>query len=110
MNVPWARRGAIDCVARRRSFGMGLVRAAATVVALAACIPHRNHNLPVPLQSPVRDTLLLTDLHRTDTLVARGIAATRAAYLDDDIVFLRPGAPAVFGRDNVMAFLAANAG
>ena len=109
MKLSLARRSAVESPARRRALGK-LVRAGTIVVALAACIPFRHHESPVPLQSPARDTLLLADLHRTDTLVARGIAATRAAYFADDIVFLRPGAPAVFGRDNVMSFLAANAG
>lgn len=108
MKLSWARCGAIGSSVRRRANG-ALLRSGAIIVALAACIPHRR-DVIVPLQSPARDSLLLADLHRTDTLIARGIAAARAAYFAEDIVFLRPGAPAVYGRDNVMAFLAANAG
>jgi ketosteroid isomerase-like protein len=87
-----------------------LLRSALPLVVLAACLPSRHKALIIPFRTPARDTLLLADLHRVDTLTAHGIAATQAAYFAPDIVFLRAGAPPVFGRDNVTALLAANSG
>src|SRR2546430_4372235 len=103
--------------ARRRANDLRLLRGIATalhpavlLITLTACIPGRHKEAIVPLRIPARDTLLLADLHRVDTLAASGITGTRARYFAPDIVDLRSGAPADFGRDNVMAFLAANAG
>jgi ketosteroid isomerase-like protein len=87
-----------------------LLRSAMILVALAGCLPNRHKPPIIPLRTPARDSLLLVDLQRVDTLAVRGVAATRAAYLAPDVVYLRAGAPAVFGRDNVAAFLTANSG
>jgi ketosteroid isomerase-like protein len=92
---------------RRR---LALLCSAMSIAALSSCIPFRHTSPIIPMRTPARDSLLLADLHRADTLTARGIAATRAAYLAPDVVYLRAGAPAVFGRDNVTAFLTANSG
>lgn len=99
----------IDSPPQRRH-APGLLRSAIVVAALAGCLPNRHKPPIIPLRTPVRDSLLLADLHRVDTLTARGVAATRSAYLAPDVVYLRGGAPAVFGRDNVTAFLAVNSG
>src|SRR5260370_27675667 len=90
--------------------GIAVLRCAVILAALASCLPGRHKPATIPLRTPARDSLLLADAHRVDSLAARGIAATRAAYLAPDVVYLRAGAPAVFRRDNVTAFLAANSG
>src|SRR5258708_5471560 len=90
--------------------GIAVLRCAVILAALASCLPGRHKPATIPLRTPARDSLLLADAHRVDSLAARGIAAARAAYLAPDVVYLRAGAPAVFGRDNVTAFLAANSG
>jgi ketosteroid isomerase-like protein len=108
MNRLFPRRRAIDSPSQRK-LGTTLFRSAVVLIAFAGCIPFGHHAEPIlPLRTPARDSLLLLDLHRVDTLAARGLAATRAALFAPDIVYLRDGAPPVFGRDNVLAFLAAN--
>lgn len=92
-----------------RKYGTSVVRSIAVLLALAACIPFRRHKEPIiPLRTPARDSLLVVDQRRVDTLAARGLAATRSAFFAADIVYLRDGAPAVFGRESVLSFLAAN--
>jgi ketosteroid isomerase-like protein len=106
MNRLTARRRAIDPLLIR-SHGIAPLRSAIILAVLAACLPIR-HKAPIaPLRTPARDSLLLADVHRVDTLIARGLAAARASYFAPDVVYLRAAAPAVFGRDNVIAFLAA---
>jgi ketosteroid isomerase-like protein len=80
-------------------------RALITAVLLAGCLPGRQKPEPVPRRSPARDSLLAADLRRSDTLVARGFTASMSALLATDAVYLRHGAPAVFGRDNVLALI-----
>lgn len=109
MNRLAPRRRAIDSPLMLKQ-GITLLRSAIVLTVLAGCLPNRHKQPIIPLRTPARDSLLLADLHRVDTLTARGIAATRAAHLAPDVVYLRAGASAVFGRDNVIAFLAANSG
>ena len=108
MNRLTPRRREIDLHLELRS-AVALLRTVMIVAALAGCLPSWHKSPVIPLRTPARDSLLLTDAHRVDTLTARGLAATWAAHLAPDVVYLRAGAPVVFGRDNVAAFLAANA-
>jgi ketosteroid isomerase-like protein len=76
---------------------------------LAGCVPwHRHPEEIVPRQSAARDTLLEVDLRRGDTLAARGWGALGSAYFADDIVYLRGGAPLVFGREQVSSMVETN--
>jgi hypothetical protein len=109
MNRLTPRRREIDSPAKHGQ-GIALLCSAIVLTMAAGCLPNRHKQPIVPLRTPARDSLLLADLRRVDTLTARGIAATRAAYFAPDIVYLRAGAPAVFGRDNVIAFLTGNSG
>jgi ketosteroid isomerase-like protein len=77
-------------------------------IAFAGCVPwHRSPDI-VPGRSPSRDSLLSIDLHRADTLAARGWSALDAAFLAEDIVYLRAGAPPVYGRTAVAAMVESN--
>ena len=103
MSWPLARRRATDSpLVRGHHFGV--LRAAVVALTVAGCIPGRHERI-APRRSPARDTLLVADLHRVDTLAARGILGTRSVYFAPEIVYLRAGAPAVFGRDAVTALL-----
>jgi ketosteroid isomerase-like protein len=76
------------------------------LIALGGCFS-RHSEPPVPRRSAARDSLLAFDLRRVDSLALRGLPATMSAYLTADAVYLRGGAPFVFGRENVVLMLSA---
>ena len=78
-------------------------------VSFVACIPRRHHEDVAPRRSLSRDSLLLRDMDRADSLAVRGGSATLIALLAADIVYLRPGAPTVHGRENVLSLVRAEA-
>src|SRR5438552_17937022 len=66
---------------------------------LAGCL-HRTPEPPAPPpRGPARDSLLQLDLTRGDTVAARGPVDGMVALFRADVVFLRAGVPAVYGRD-----------
>jgi ketosteroid isomerase-like protein len=69
-------------------------------------IPGRNRSdVPASRQSPARDTLLATDRSRSDSIQKLGGVAAMRAFVATDAVYLLPGAPLVYGGDNVVALL-----
>ena len=74
---------------------------------LCGCTLHRHPVVPEPARGPARDSLLLFDQSRTDTVVRRGYADGLSAFLDADVAFLRAGAPPVYGLNVVRRLLAA---
>jgi ketosteroid isomerase-like protein len=87
------------------------VRASVIVIgciAFAGCVPWHQSPELVPGRSSARDSLLSIDLDRADTLAARGWSAVDAAEFADDIVYLRAGAPPVYGRSAATAMVESN--
>jgi ketosteroid isomerase-like protein len=76
------------------------------VLACAGCFVHRSEELPAPLRSPVRDSLNARDASRGDLVARQGYAAAAASWLDSGVVYLRTGAPIVYGRSDALALLA----
>jgi ketosteroid isomerase-like protein len=87
---------------------IGVVVLLAALTAATSCA-RRQREVPAPRWSPARDSLLASDLHRVDTLVARGLHAAMASYLAPDAIYLRPGAPTVYGRENSLGLIATTA-
>jgi ketosteroid isomerase-like protein len=83
----------------RRGMIRTAVAASASVVLLLGCFVHRHPEQMAPAQSPERDTLLLVDARRAD-------ASSTASLFSENAVYLRAGAPIVFGRANVTSLLA----
>ena len=76
---------------------------------LFGCRLHRPPVAPEPARGPARDSLFQLDQSRGDTIVARGPVDGMLALLDPDVVFLRAGVPATYGRDAARTlFTAAN--
>src|SRR5262245_43309397 len=83
---------------------------AALLVAVAVGCAGRGNKraeTPVPARTPARDSLLAADVSRTDSVRRLGAVNGVVAWLDDDVVYLRAGVPAVYGRDYVSAMLSA---
>ncbi|HXT18717.1 MAG TPA: hypothetical protein VN706_24040 [Gemmatimonadaceae bacterium] len=76
---------------------------------LCGCSLHHRPVAPEPARGPARDTLLLFDQSRTDSVARRGMADGMGAFLGSDIAFLRAGAPPVYGADIARAMLASTA-
>ena len=77
---------------------------------LAGCL-HRAPEPPAPPpRGPARDSLLLLDLTRGDTLAARGPVDGMVALFRPDVVLLRAGVPAVYGREAARRVLTVAAG
>src|SRR5207237_890644 len=64
---------------------------------------------PAPLRSPVRDSLLAVDAARGDAATRQGIATASSAWLDSGVVYLRAGAPIVYGRSPALTVVGADA-
>lgn len=74
---------------------------------LIGCRLHRSPVAPEPARGPARDSLFQLDQSRGDTIVARGPVDGTLALLDRDVVFLRAGVPATYGRDAARALFTA---
>lgn len=98
-----ARRIAIDGWPWRGRIALWVL---AIPLLLSACFARRAKEEPVPRRSPARDSLIAVDLSRVDTLSARGFSAALSSFLAMDVAYLRPGAPIVFGRANVLPLIA----
>jgi ketosteroid isomerase-like protein len=79
------------------------------LVATSACFVHHAEEPPAPLRSPLRDSLLVADAARGDLATQRGLAPAAAAWLDTNAIYLRTGAPIVYGRANALAVIADSA-
>lgn len=62
---------------------------------------------PAPARGPARDSLFQLDQIRGDSVAAHGPLDGVLALLAPDVVYLRAGAPVVYGRDGVRALLVA---
>jgi ketosteroid isomerase-like protein len=78
-------------------------------VLLAGCTLHHRPTGPEPARGPAADSLLRFDQSRGDLVAAKGTYAAIAELLHQDVVYLRAGVPAVYGRDAVSELLAAPA-
>src|SRR5437762_11545684 len=74
---------------------------------LGGCV-HRGAPAPVPVRGPARDSLIQLDLSRGDTVAAHGAIDGALLLLHPDVVYLRGGAPAAYGRDAARALFIAN--
>lgn len=78
------------------------------MIAIAGCaFPGRRTETPAPpRQSPLRDSLLATDLSRVDSLARRGFTAAMQPFFGRDVIYLRPGSHAAYGVEQAVAALA----
>jgi ketosteroid isomerase-like protein len=81
---------------------------ASAALLLGGCFHRGSVATPsVPPRGPTRDSLIQLDLTRGDTVAARGPVAGVVSLLRPDVVYLRAGVPAVYGREGTRALLAA---
>src|SRR5436309_3188824 len=66
---------------------------------LYGCVLHRRPPVPEPARGPAGDSLFRFDQTRGDSIAARGPVAGVVALLAPDVVYLRAGVPAVYGRE-----------
>src|SRR5689334_16808571 len=76
-------------------------------VLLGGCAFHRRPAGPEPARGPAADSLLRFDQSRGELVATRGPHDAIAELLHPDVVYLRAGVPAVYGRDAVSDLLAA---
>jgi len=90
---------------------MRTLPAALLVAAAVGCAGRGNKRAetPVPARTPARDSLLAADVSRTDSVRRLGAVNGLLPWLHDDIVYLRAGVPAVYGREFVSALLGTTA-
>lgn len=78
----------------------------AAVLLIGCGLRHRPVG-PEPARGPARDSLLLFDQTRGDSIAQRGAVEGMLAVLASNVIYLRAGAPAVYGREGVRALLSA---
>ncbi|MEO7082875.1 MAG: hypothetical protein ABI442_18525 [Gemmatimonadaceae bacterium] len=66
---------------------------------LASCSLHHRPPTPAPARGPARDSLLQLDMTRGDSVARRGPVDGGSALFDAEVIYLRAGVPAVYGRD-----------
>src|SRR5690349_21808253 len=76
-------------------------------VLLAGCALHRRSAGPEPARGPAADSLLRFDQSRGERVASQGPRGAITDLLDRDVVYLRAGVPAVYGRDAVTDLLSA---
>lgn len=76
---------------------------------LASCLAHRGSTPPAPLRSATRDSLLAADITRGTEATRLGLGTAASAWLDSAVVYLRSGAPIVYGRMAAITVLVAGA-
>jgi ketosteroid isomerase-like protein len=79
-------------------------------VLVSGCSLHRRPVAPEPARGPALDSLFRLDASRGDSLIARGPVDGLLALLGDDVVYLRAGVPAVYGRDGARSLFVAGSG
>jgi ketosteroid isomerase-like protein len=79
------------------------------LVVAGACFLRHTEEPPAPLRSPVRDSLIAADAARGDAVNQRGLAGAAGAWLDTTVIYLRAGAPIVYGRANALAVISDSA-
>jgi ketosteroid isomerase-like protein len=94
---------------RGRSLGAAQGGGLVLLILLGGCVGRRGAEPPAPLRSAARDSLLAADVARGMDATSSGIAAAAAGWLDTSVVYLRSGAPIVYGRGAAIAVLSAGA-
>jgi len=74
---------------------------------LCGCSLRHQPVAPEPARGPARDSLFQLDQTRGDSIAARGGIDGALALLHDDVIYLRAGVPAIYGRDAVRLLFAA---
>jgi ketosteroid isomerase-like protein len=74
-------------------------------LASTGCFLHHSEEPPAPLRSPVRDSLIALDASRGDNVARQGYGTAASSWLDSGVVFLRAGAPIVYGRSEALVLL-----
>ena len=82
---------------------------ATAALLLSGCILRHGPVPPEPARGPALDSLFQIDQSRSDSLLARGPVDGMLALLGEDVVYLRAGVPAVYGREGARTLLAAGA-
>jgi ketosteroid isomerase-like protein len=82
----------------------------ATATLLSGCSLHHRPVTPEPARGPALDSLFQIDQSRGDSLLARGPVDGMLALLGEDVVYLRAGVPAVYGRDGARTLFVAGTG
>src|SRR5438309_3094360 len=88
------------------SYRVARLGAVMALLAANACLFHHSEEPPAPLRSPVRDSLLAVDVARGEPATQLGLARAAAAWLDSSVIYLRTGAPIVYGRANALMVIA----
>ena len=78
-------------------------------VLLSACSFHHRPAVPEPARGPARDSLFQLDLTRADSVASKGAVEGLFALFSQDVLFLRAGAPTVYGRKAARALVDAAA-
>ena len=89
-----------------RRFGRGGGLFGVALLASVGCFARRGEEAPAPLRSPVRDSLIALDASRGELVSRQGYGTAAASWLDSGVVYLRTGAPIVYGRSDALALLA----
>src|SRR5438270_11630373 len=71
----------------------------------SGCFGHHAEEAPVPLRSPVRDSLLAIDAMRGELATRQGLTAAATGWLDSAVVYLRAGAPILYSRAAALSVL-----
>jgi ketosteroid isomerase-like protein len=74
---------------------------------LVGCSLHHRPAPPEPARGPALDSLFQIDQSRGDSVLARGPVDGMLGLLAEDVVYLRAGVPAVYGRDGAKVLFAA---
>jgi ketosteroid isomerase-like protein len=72
---------------------------------LCGCALRHRQAVPEPARGPARDSLFLVDQGRSGLVASRGAVDGMLSVLAPNVVFLRAGVPAVYGRDGVRELL-----
>src|SRR4051812_12453239 len=94
----WSARWSAISSPRGRGYLKSVAHTLLCAMTLTACFLHRNPEEIAPRRSTSRDSLLAIDAHRGDP-------AAVGPHFSSGAVYLRAGAPAVFGRESIAALL-----
>src|SRR5690348_12882400 len=72
---------------------------------VSACLFHHADEPQAPLRSAARDSLLTADAARSEPATRQGLASAAATWLDSGVVYLRTGAPILYGRAAALTIL-----
>ena len=88
-----------------RRFRTGRQLFVLVLLASTGCLFRQKEEPPAPLRSPVRDSLIAIDASRGDMVARQGYTTAAASWLDSGVVYLRAGAPIVYGRSGALSLL-----